>query len=302
MESTRKQAQLTTLLPNEVLSAVERLRINATRQFTNQSRGENLAGRGGSSTDFADYRDYVEGDDIRNVDWNIYARLQRPYIKLYRREEEMHVVVLVDASKSMDSEDKLLRAKQLACGFGMMGLLGVERVSVYAFNAADASRLPHLPPCTGRASLHKLMRFVESIEPGGDAPLDTGIETMLRRHRGRGVVILLSDCLTFGDVPKAFNKLYSSGLEILTVQILGPTELDPDITGDIRLVDCESQASIDVSGVGNLIHIYHEYRLAWQRKLEQLSTQRAGKYLLADSKAPIDRFVLDTLRRKGWVI
>ncbi len=95
MEQTEKksQKQLTTLLDNDVLARVERLRLNPTRRQTNRSRGEHLSGKGGASTEFVDYRDYSPGDDVRYVDWNIFSRLNRPYMKQYRHEEEMHVVV-----------------------------------------------------------------------------------------------------------------------------------------------------------------------------------------------------------------
>src|SRR6186713_3473141 len=99
--------QLTSLLSNRDLDRLARLRINAARRLTNRSRGEHLAAKGGTSTEFCDYRDYSPGDDARFVDWNIFARINRPYLKQYHMEEEMHLVLLVDASTSMQLEGKL---------------------------------------------------------------------------------------------------------------------------------------------------------------------------------------------------
>ena len=121
MELTSSKSQYTSLFENDILSRLERLRVNPRRRRTNRSRGEHLSGKGGTSTEFSDYRDYVEGDDVRNVDWNIFARINRPYVKIYQHEEEMHVVILIDASSSMMFEGKLDRAKQLAAAFGVMG-------------------------------------------------------------------------------------------------------------------------------------------------------------------------------------
>jgi len=101
--------QFTTLFDNKTLSMLERMRLNPTRRLTNRSRGEHLSGKGGTSTEFSDYRNYVPGDDVRYIDWNIFARLNRPYMKQYQHEEEMHVVLILDASSSMDYEDKFLR-------------------------------------------------------------------------------------------------------------------------------------------------------------------------------------------------
>ncbi|MGV2341898.1 MAG UNVERIFIED_CONTAM: DUF58 domain-containing protein [Planctomycetaceae bacterium] len=142
----------TTLFDNALLAQIERMRLRPLRRLTNRSRGEHLSGKGGSSTDFADYRDYAAGDDLRYVDWNIFARLQRPYIKQFQHEEELHVVLLVDASTSMLFGDKLLTAKRAAAALGIMGLLNSEKVSAYAVHAQE-SQPWMLPPGSGRTRI-----------------------------------------------------------------------------------------------------------------------------------------------------
>ena len=132
MQPLATRPQMTTLLANSVLNRLERLRISPAGRRTSRSRGEHLSGKGGTSTEFCDYRDYAPGDDTRFVDWNIFARLHRPYLKQFHKEEERHVVLLMDASASMKFDDKLSLAKPLAAAFGVMGLLNNERVSAYA--------------------------------------------------------------------------------------------------------------------------------------------------------------------------
>src|SRR6186713_2797710 len=187
-------AQITSLLSNRDLDRLARLRLNASRRFTNRARGEHLAAKGGTSTEFCDFRDYSPGDDVRFVDWNIFARINRPYLKQFHMEEEMHVVLAVDASASMMFEGKLALAQQLAAAFGVIGLRGSEKVSAWRLRGTGAAE--RLAPTTGRAGQRKLFAFLEGIEGGGDATLDAGIENLLRHHRGRGLVILLSDFLT----------------------------------------------------------------------------------------------------------
>jgi len=300
MPIASSKPRLTSLLANRALSRLERLRINATRRFTDKRRGEHLTGRGGMSTEFSDYRDYVPGDDVRFLDWNAFMRLRRPYIKLYHQEEEMHVVIVVDASASMLFDDKLLRAKQLAAAFGVMGLFGNERVSVYAFNTADATPA-RLRPCVGRSSMLGLFEFLEDVEGGGDAPFEAGVELVLKRHVGRGVAVLLSDFLSFGDLKRPFNRLFSAGLELFAVQILGPSEVDPDVGGDTRFVDSETHNTLDVSCNADLLSLYHEYRLSHERALALLCQQRAGRFVSTSSSDQFDWVVFDLLRRKGWV-
>ena len=300
MELSTQKPQLTSLLPNEALARIERLRINSLRRRTSKTRGEHFASKGGTSTEFCDYRDYVEGDDTRFVDWNIFARLQRPYLKIYHQEEEMHVVILVDASSSMLFENKLQRAKQLAAAFGVMGLLNAERVSVYAVNRAEGAP-QRFVPCTGRAKMRDLFAFLEGIEGGGDAPLEKEIEAMLKYHKGRGVAVILSDFFTFGDVKRAANMVFSSGLEIMGVQILGPSEIDPQLTGDIRLVDCESDHTLDVSSAADLLSLYQEYRGSFERQMTEICQQRSGRFLSTSAADPLEVVLFDLLRRKGWV-
>ena len=126
--------QVCRLLPNDLLALLERLRPLPVRSPTSRGRGEHLAGRGGHSTDFADYRDYTAGDDMRSVDWNIFARLQRPYLRLFRLEEDRHLVIVVDASASMQAGGKLARARSLAVDFDALRLLPTDE-DIQALNA-----------------------------------------------------------------------------------------------------------------------------------------------------------------------
>ena len=299
MDGLVSKPQVTPLFSNEVLGRLEHMRLRSIRRFTDRMRGEHLAGRAGSSNEFSDFRDYVPGDDVRFVDWNVFARLNRPYLKLYRREEEMHVVLMVDASTSMLFEGKIERAKQLAAAFAVMGLLGTEKVSATAFTGTGVAPA-RLTPCMGRASLMKSLAFIEGIEAGGSAPVDESIELFLRAHVGRGIAVVLSDFLTFGDLALTFNRLTGAGLEIFAVQILAPSELEPEVGGDLRLVDSETAETLDVSP-GELIDIYREYRENFQRELARLCRQRAGRFVSISASDALPDVLFDLLPRKGWV-
>jgi len=293
-------AQFTSLLPNDVLARVERMRLNPVRRQTNRMRGEHLSSKGGSSTEFADYRDYVAGDDIRYVDWNIFSRLNHPYLKLFAHEEEMHVVLLLDASASMQFEGKFELARQAAAALGVMGLMNIERVSVYSCASLQTEPVI-LPPVTGRASLLRFLKFLEGLGGGGEFPVERAIEEVLKRHRGKGVAVVLSDFLTLGDLTRSFNMLFNAGLEIYGLQILGPTELDPELTGDLRFVDSETQETLDVSSVGELLGLYHEHRQALETHLSAECRKRSGRFVSTSSEQSIKHLLFDTLLRRGWI-
>jgi uncharacterized protein (DUF58 family) len=291
---------MTSLFGNDVLAAVERLRLVSDRRFTARRQGEHRAGKGGSSTDFADYRDYAHGDDVRFVDWNIYARLRRPYMKVFHQEEESHLVLAVDASASMDFEGKLWRARQLAAAFGVMGLLNHERVSCWTWGG-EHDEPAHALPGVGRAGMTPLFRFLEAIESGGRQPVEVGLESILKRHRGRGIIIILSDFLTAGDCTRCFNRCIGAGLDLYAVQILGPSEIDPSLESDVRLVDCETTEALDVTAAGRLLDLYQEYRASHERRLLQACRARGGRFLSLDAQADLRWTLLDQLPRKGWV-
>lgn len=291
--------QLTSLLSNRDLDRLARMRLNATRRFTNRARGEHLAAKGGTSTEFCDYRDYSPGDDVRFVDWNIFARIERPYLKQFHHEEELHVAIVLDASNSMLFEEKFALARQLAAAFGVIGLRGQEKVSV---NVVGGSSVQRLRPSSGRMSQRKLFAFLESLEPGGETAFDRGIELFLRQHSGRGVAILLSDFLSADDFLRPFNLLHGAGLEAMALQILAPSELAPELAGDLRFVDSETQATLDITSAGDLLALYHEYREAHAARLAELCRQRSGRFLSVNGAEPFETIVFDTLRRRGWIV
>lgn len=292
-------AKFTTLMENTTLARVERMRLLPMRRLTNRSRGEHLAGKGGASTEFNDYRDYAAGDDTRYVDWNIFSRLNRPYVKLYRHEEEMQVVILLDASRSMQFDDKFLRARQLAAAFAVMGLMNSEKVSIYACQHYGAMPV-FLPPCTGRTSFRRVFDFLEAVPTGGEFPVELAVDEVLKQHRGRGIAVLLSDFLTFGDLERPLNRLFSAGLETFAVQLLGPVELSPEVAGDLRFVDSETGRTLDISSAGDLLGLYHEHLAGLQALLAQACRQRSGRFLCLNAHTPIDTILFDVLRRAGW--
>lgn len=292
-------AQLTSLLSNRDLDRLARLRLNAARRFTNRARGEHLAAKGGTSTEFCDYRDYSPGDDVRFVDWNVFARIERPYLKQFHHEEELHVAIVLDASSSMLFEEKFALARQLAAAFAVIGLRGLEKVSVSVVGGANVQRLR---PSSGRMSQRKLFAFLENVEPGGEVAFDRGIELFLRRHSGRGAAILLSDFLSADDFLRPFNLLHGAGLEVMALQILGANELAPDLSGDLRFVDSETQATLDITSAGDLLALYQEYREGHAARLAELCRQRTGRFLGVNAVVPFETIVFDTLRRRGWVV
>ena len=277
------------------------MRFNPRQRLTSRHRGDHLRGRGGSSTEFSDYRDYSPGDDTRFIDWNIFSRLQRPYLKLFHLEEEMNIVIILDASKSMDFDKKFELAQSLAAALSLVGLHSNEKVSLYIVQDKELSVPVHISPSSGRFHRNAFFKMIEDSSPGGSLQLHEGIDQVVKHHSGKGLAFIISDFLTLGDISKSFNLLFSNGLAPYALQVLAPSELNPELTGDIRFVDSETKANLDISAVGSLTEIYHEYLTGFQTALSGQCQKRSGLYFCTDSHATADDVLLNSLVRRGWI-
>jgi uncharacterized protein (DUF58 family) len=282
------------MLSPTLLSRLERLRLTGVRKTTARGHGEHLAGRGGLSTDFADYREYAAGDDLRFVDWNVYARLQRPYLKQFRIEEERHVVLVLDDSKSMSFGAKAAAASTLAAALSVCALHGDDRLSIWS----GVGEL--LPPTRGRAGQRRALSALERLGTSGTTPIEA-ICTRAAASARRGLALVVSDMLSEGEVRKGLHRLASAGLEPQVIQVLDPAELDPDPAGDLRLVDSETGSTVDISSSGDVLALYHAARSALERDLINWTRALGGRALTLNAATPIAEVITNVLMRKGWL-
>src|SRR6202165_1959043 len=234
------ETQVQPLLDPQFLSRLEQLELVSRKIFLGRMKGERRSKRKGQSVEFADYRNYVVGDDLRFLDWNLYARLDRLFLRLFMEEEDLHFYLLVDNSLSMDfgNPTKLHFAKQIAAALGFIGLVNMDRVVIEAFN----DRLTQsLPAVRGRRSLWRMMDFLQKIEPAGPSDLKKALRSFSIKCSGKGIVVLLSDFMDKGGYEDALRYLVARQLDIYVIQILSQEEIDPEIVGDLRLVDIEDE-------------------------------------------------------------
>src|SRR5262245_15723765 len=182
------------LLSPEFLHRLEQLELVSRKIFSGRMKGDRLSKRKGQSVEFADYRQYAVGDDLRFLDWNLYARLDRLFLRLFLEEEDLHVHLLIDNSLSMDfgKPSKLLFAKQVAAALGFVGLVNLDRVAVEAFNDRLSQSMAAV---RGRRSLWRLLEFFDKLAPAGPSDLTKAMKAFSMRCPGKGVAIVLSDFL-----------------------------------------------------------------------------------------------------------
>jgi uncharacterized protein (DUF58 family) len=294
------ETQTKPLLDAEFLARLEQLELVSRKIFLGRMKGERRSKRKGQSVEFADYRNYVIGDDLRFLDWNLFARLDKLFIRLFMEEEDLHVYILIDNSLSMDfgNPSKLHFAKQVAAALGFIGLVNMDRVMMEAFN----DRLTEsLPPVRGRRSLWRLMDFLQKLQPAGPSDLRRALRSFSIKCSGKGIVILLTDLMDKGGYEEALRYLVARQLDIYVIQILSQEEIDPEIVGDLKLVDVEDEDVAEITVSGPLLKRYKQNLAAYRAGIHEFCTRRGVSYLFTSNQVPFDRLVLSYLRSRGLV-
>jgi uncharacterized protein (DUF58 family) len=301
------------LFDDATLRTLERLSLWAESVRVGVMKGDRRSRRRGTSIEFADYRDYTQGDDLRRLDWNVLARLERPFIKLTEEEEDLAVHLLVDTSDSMNwppGEDaaagnKLLYALRLAGALGTIALTSGDLVQVTLFDSAGQSAWG---PFRGRQNGWPLLQFLEAHYAARDravAPRRTALDPALLRYAQRarrpGLLFLLSDLFSPGDSRDGLAALLARGYEVVLLHLLSPDEAAPELTGDLKLIDVETGEAAEVSSDPLLLDEYAARLTAWQAEWRRFCGPRGIHYTNIITDLPWDRVIHDALRREGVV-
>ncbi|MCX7425683.1 MAG: DUF58 domain-containing protein [Planctomycetia bacterium] len=286
-----------TLLSPELLARLEKMELVSRKIFRGRMKGERRSRRKGQSVEFADFRNYVPGDDLRFIDWNTYARLDRLFLKLFIEEEDLHFYALLDASASMDFGDptKLQYAKQLAAALGFIGLVRGDRVKIETLGR------PSRDVFRGRRSLWRMLGHIDEIQPDETVPLAEGVKNFCLRNSGKGIVVLITDLMDKSGYEPALRYLLAQQMDVYVVHVLSAEEIEPEMQGDLRLVDCEDADVAEITVSGALIKRYKETLTAFVESAREFCGRRGMSYLLARNEVPLDELITDYLARRGLV-
>lgn len=288
------------LLSPQLLTRLEALDLVSRKIFLGRFKGERRSTRKGRSVEFADYRNYAQGDDLRFVDWNLYARLDRLFVKLFLEEEDLHVYVLVDAGPSMDFGEptKFRVAQQTAAALGFVGLIRSHRVRIETLG--QSLRAPG-PTWRGRPNAWRMFAHLEGLRPTEKTSLVDGVRNFGLRNSGRGVVVLISDLMDKQGYEDALRYLAARRMDVYVVHVLSREELRPDVQGDLRLIDCEDDEAIEVTVGEPLLKAYDRTLQTFLAEAREFCRRRGLNYLLIDNGTSVERVVVDMLRRQGLV-
>ena len=286
-----------TVFDEAFLRQLERLLLLMRSPVRGGLKGGRRSVKRGQSVEFADYRDYTVGDDLRQLDWNVYARLERLFVKLFVEEEDVTVTLLVDASASMagGQPSKLLFAKRAAAALGYVALASEDRVAVSSLAGRAARRRVAM---RGSGRIFRLLADLSSIESAdGATDLLAAARHAAAQLHGRGVVILISDLLD-PAADRVIRELAATGSELVVLHVLSPDELDPSLEGDLRLVDVETGDGIDVTVDLATIDAYRRRLAAWKAGFAEVAAKRRASYVDLASDANLADLMFAELRRR----
>jgi len=287
------------LLSPDLLARLERLELVSRKVFRGRMKGERKSKRKGQSVEFHDFRNYVPGDDLRLIDWNLYARLDQLFLKLFQEEEDLHFFALVDASESMNFGDptKLHVAKQLAAALGYVGLCRADRVSVQALGPPGR----RAPVLRGRSSLWKMLNYLESVDSGHNVSLHDGIKDFSIRSAGTGVAVLISDLMDKEGYESALRMLIGRRMDVFLMHVLSPEEIDPPLRGDRKLIDIEDGDEAEITINSLALEKYKETVQSFIGSIKSFCNRRSIIYIPVRTDMPVETIVTKYLRQRGVV-
>jgi uncharacterized protein (DUF58 family) len=307
------------LLTPELLRRLEQFQLLAARRAKSSSKGERRSRARGQSVEFADYRNYVHGDDFRYLDWNLYGRLDRLFLKLYEEERELPVRIFLDASESMTFGEprKFDFARQVAAAVGYVALSGFDRVSVIPFPAlsnepqnGETSRHPQpssrimeqaargaLRAVRGKKSAIPFFQNLGALTAGGSANLNEALRRGALEARQAGLAVVLSDFLDPAGYEAGLTALVGRGFQVDIVQILAPDELSPSVFGDLRLVDSETGSLQEVTFGRYRLKTYQQTVQNFLQRLREFCKPRGINYFTVSSNTSLEELLLKQLRK-----
>lgn len=277
----------------------ERVRVGAMK-------GDRRSAKRGSSIEFVGYRNYVQGDDLRHLDWNLYARTEKPYIKQYEDEQDLAVHLLIDQSESMNYPQqpestewhKFTYAKRLAAGIATISMATHDRLRL---TASHANQIERFGPVRGRNFQVPLYQFLQRLQPQASLDFNQFLNDYAKHEPQPGLLFILSDLFHRDAYREGLRALIGRGYEVAVLHVLAPDELDPPLLGDLRLVDSENFLPQDVSLDQDMRQLYLQRVQQWQTDLSKQFRQQGIHYILARTDVGFERVILNDLRRLGLV-
>jgi uncharacterized protein (DUF58 family) len=280
------------------MARLDGLDVLSRKMLQGKLQGERRSKRRGQSVEFAEHRPYVVGDDLRFVDWNVYGRLDQLFLKLFLEELDLSVHLMVDLTSSMAGGDppKDRFVRKLAAALGYVSLVNNNRLTVSTFADGLTGQLAH---CRGRNYLSHLAELLLSTPAEGLSDFDLACRQAVGGRLGTGVAIIISDMLYKEGYESGLRRLISRNYDLCVIQVLSPQELNPEVSGDLKLLDIEDGDAAEVTVNAALMDYYKRAVRGYCNDIREFCTRRGATYVLTDSGRQVEPLVLNYLRRVG---
>ena len=288
------------LFDSEFLKKIEYLSLVSKKIFRGSLMAQRRTMQMGGGIEFADHREYTPGDDFRYLDWNLYARHDELLLKRFQEEEDLHVYILLDSSRSMelgDPQSKFDLARRLAASLAYIALADLDRVAIVAFSDGI---IQELPLTRGKARILSLMQFLEQLQPNGNATnLNDMVKSFVLRSQRRGLAIVVSDLFDPNGYRNGLDMLRHHKYEPHILQIHDPAEADPGLLGDVELLDVESEDTRKLTITEKNLQRYREVFQEFLGSVSSYGSKYGIGCTLTTTDIPFEQTVLDMMRRAG---
>jgi uncharacterized protein (DUF58 family) len=289
------------LFDSEFLQKLEYLSLVSRRVFRGQILAQRRTARLGGGVEFVDHRDYTPGDDFRHVDWNVFARHDELLLKRFQEEEDLHVYILLDCSRSMafGAPPKFDLARRLAAALAYIALADLDRVAVVAF--ADGA-VAELPLTRGKSRILGLLKFLDGLAAdGARTDLAKLVAAFVGRTQRRGLAVVVSDLFDPDGFGRGLDLLRHHRYEPHVVQVFDRREADPDLLGDLELYDVETGSVRKVTVTEKNLRQYRRIFATFQESLARYCSTHGLSCTRATTDVPFDQWVLRMMRAAGAV-
>jgi len=288
------------LFDDEFQRKLEMLALVSRKVFAGRMRAERRTKKKGSGVEFADHRNYTEGDDFRYVDWNIYQRFGKLLVRLYEEEEDLSIYLIVDCSTSMAFGDskKFDHARRLCAALAYVGLANLDRVTIVGVSDGELVRMP---PTRGKGRIFKVLNFLRELEASGTTELAETLRMFVAQHKRRGLAVLISDLYDPAGFEGGINMLRFNKFEPFVLHIVDNREARPDLKGDIRIYDCETGDERELTVTAQMLEKIGEAWRQYRESIERFCASRQVSYFAAPVDIPFEELVLQVFRRGGFL-
>lgn len=283
----------------EFLQQVELLQTLIKNNVAGQFGGNHQSKSFGSSCEFADYRDYISGDDITKIDWNAYARFDKLYLKLYLDERQMHTRIYIDASRSMayGKSKKDEQALKIAATLAYLAVNEMDKVSVYAIHGDRVEEV--ITAMLGKDAYVNSIGKLNEISFDGDSRISEAILPSTVGY-GDGMSVIISDFLTDNNFEDAVNYLVGKKRDVFCIQILSEDELNPKARGKLHFFDCENSDKFYRKHIAkDIIHAYRQALEYATGRIRDLCHSRGAQYMLVSAHDTMQNIFFERLLNMG---